>query len=165
MSDEGDTDETPADEPQIADWSKPTPEEAAELLERSPEELARLAVTHPPFAQFLSVGFEALREVREGDRESIPKIGTPYFETANNTIEGLLKRLDQDGVSDAERERIYEIIDSTQKQSGKTTSELIDANNKSSRRTQFIIGGLLTVGLVVVATLTNKGSPPPQALS
>ena len=95
MSDEGDTDKSPADEPQIADWSDPTPEEAAELLKRSPDELARFAVTHPPFAQFLSVGFEALREVREGDRESIPKIGTPYFKTANNTIEGLLRRLDR----------------------------------------------------------------------
>jgi hypothetical protein len=165
MNDEDSKSETPTDEPEIADWSNPNPEEAAELLKRSPEELARLAVVHPPLAQFLSVGFEALTEVREGDRDSIPTIGTPYFETAKSTIAGLLKRLDQDGVSDQERARIYEIIDSTQKQSGEKTSELLDANNKSSRRTQFIIGGLLTVGIIVAANLTVKGSLPPQALS
>lgn len=164
MSDEDSTSYTPADEPQIEDWANPTAEEFAELLTRSPEELARLAVAHPPLAQFLPVGFEALREVREGDRESISKIGTSYFETANSIIAGLLKRLDQDGVSDEERKRIYEIIDSTQKQSGEKTSELLDANNKSSRRTQYIIGGLLTVGLIVAVSLNYKGSIPPRAL-
>jgi hypothetical protein len=165
MADEDSKSETPADEPPIADWSNPTPQEAAELLKRSPQELTRFTVAHPPFAQVLAVGFETLGKVREGDRESIPKIGNPYFETVNNTIAGLLKRLDQDGVSNEERERIYGIIDSTQKQSGDKTSEMLDTNNKSSRTAQFIIGGLLTVGLIVAANLSNKASPPPLTIN
>ena len=153
----------PPEEPEVADWARPTLEETQLLLRRDPEEIAHLAVRHPGLARFLSLGFDAVREVWSGEQAATAKIGEAYFSLTQGTIEGLLKRLDQDNVGDEERATIYRLIKRLQNQSSTKTSELLEVNAKSGEKTRLLMGTLILLGLAVTAGVyLRRGSHPPS---
>lgn len=151
-------------EPQVGDWAEPTLDEARELLQRNLEELAQLAVQHPALARFLSLGFDAIKDVWSGEQAANAKIGESYFALTQRTIDGLFKRLDQSDVGDEERDRIYGLIESLQGQGAAKTSELLDANAKSGEKTRLLMGALITVGISVAVAVYTRRPPQPPSL-
>lgn len=146
-------------EPQVLDWGSPTAEETQQLLQQSPEQIAHLVQRHSPLANFLTVGFEAIKAVGSEENVANRHIADDYYALANKTVDGLLKRLEQSGVSEDETNRIYELIEKISTQSAEKTSEFIQANDRTGNKTMYVIGLVTLAGLGIAAAL-YKGQGP-----
>jgi hypothetical protein len=152
-------------EPAVVDWSTPTREEAQRLANEPPERLALLAQLHPQLAVFLQVGLQAIKGVGSEERAASQHAADSYFALTNKTVDGLFKRLDQSGVSEAEAATIYELLDKLQGQSADKTTEFLNVNLKTGSKTMLVAGLLLSAGLsLAFAAYSGQrpSNPPPS---
>lgn len=151
----------------VVDWSAPTEKETDQLLKLSPEYLARVVQRHPQLAAFLQIGAEAIKSVGAEERAGNQHVSDSYFALTNKTVNGLFKRLEQNGVSEEEAVHIYGLLDKLHDKSGEKTSEFLKANDKTGSKTMVAVGLLASVGLSVAIALIAGGRPstPPPSIN
>lgn len=152
-------------EPIVLDWGSPTPEETKQLLNETPEQLARLVRRHPPLASFLNLGLEAIKSVGSEERAANERASDSYYKVTNKIVDGLLERLSQGGVNEDEAARIYDRLENLQVQSSEKTTEFLRANDKTGSKTMLVVGLVLTTGLGLAAALYSgqrPSTPPPS---
>lgn len=137
-------------EPLVVDWGAPTPEEVQELLKQPPEQLARLTQKHPQLTEFIRVGLDAVRTAGTEERSSNEHFADSYYALNDKIVDGLLKRLEQSGVSEEEASRIYESLDRLQDRNGQKTTEFLRASDKTGNKVLLATGILLTSALAAV---------------
>lgn len=147
-------------EPDVVDWSSPTPEETQQLLQQSPEQVARLVQHHPPLVSFLVVGLDAIKAAGSDENAANGHVADTYYALANKTVDGLLRRLEQGGVSEAESIRIYGLIEKLSTQSADKTTEFIRANEGTGTKTMHVIGLVTLLAGLGLAAALYKGQGP-----
>jgi hypothetical protein len=146
-------------EPIVLDWGSPDPEETKQLLNETPEQLARLVQRHPPLAAFLKLGLEAIKSAGSEERAANAHTSDSYYELTNRIVDGLFERLSQGGISEGEAHTIYRLLEDLQVQSSDKTTEFLRANDKTGTKTMLVVGLVLAAGLGIAAAIYSGQRP------
>jgi hypothetical protein len=144
--------------------SMPSQEEVERLLGLMPEEVARLVVRRPALVQYLEVGVQAAIAAGSQEHDAKSKIAEDYFQFNDKLVDGLLKRLNEPGVTDEERSTIYGLLDNTHRVTGEKATEFIEAQDRTGSKALGSVGLYVMLGLAVALVIVRKQGPstPPS---
>lgn len=146
-------------EADVADWGNLKPEERKRLLTLPLTELARLVGRHPELGVFLRAGIEAVRSAEAQERSAHVNAYGSYNAHSAEFIKRLIGRLSEEGVTEAEVSRIYDLLGEQQKGDQRVTSEIIRAHDRTGTKVLIAVGGLAAIGLAAYY-LKGRGSLP-----
>ncbi|WP_295825141.1 hypothetical protein [uncultured Microbacterium sp.] len=152
------------DEPDVADWANPTREETHAIFRRRSEAIARMLDRHPELEVFLNLALDAVRNVRsEGSANA--RIADAYYASEAQINEGLLKRLNEGGVSEQEANRIYDLLEAGRASRDDKTSEFVQATDRTGNKALIVTGGLIATGLTIAIIYKGRGPAMPPSFS